>query len=100
MRQILEATETVGSTFMLRGGAPTWNGPQDILARQQVILDVHTGGTWVVQERMPGRIWIDSDIEFSDVGVKAFWASPELEYRLNGGTAGAEAFTTGAWRVV
>ena len=100
MRQILEATEVEGMTFMLRGGAPTYSGPQDLLSRQQIILDVHTGGVWTLQARMPGRTWIDSDITFSDVGIKAFWASQELEHRLIGGAVGAEAFTTGAWRVV
>ena len=98
MKQILEATDAEGKIFMFRGGAPTYTGPQDILSRQQAIVDVHTGGTWTLQERVPDRTWIDSDITFDDVGVKAFWASQEMEYRLSGGTIGAEAFATGVWR--
>ena len=100
MRQILEATDAEGKIFMFRGGAPTYTGPQDILSRQEVIIDIHTGDTWTLQERVPGRTWIDTDIIFEDVGVKAFWASQEMEYRLSGGTIGAEAFATGVWRAI
>ena len=100
MRQILESTEAEGSTFMLRGGAPTYSGPQDLLSRQLVHMEVHTGGSWTVQSKRPGSaIWVDTDISFTGIGQKAFWASQEFEYRVAGGTVGAEAHATGVWRV-
>ena len=98
MRQILETTQATGSVFMVRGGAPTFSGPQDLLSRQQVLLDTHAGGVWTLQVKSPGDVWIDTDIAFSDMGVKAFWGSPELEYRLSGGTVGTRAYATGVWR--
>ena len=100
MRMILDTTDTSpGSVFMVRGGAPTYTGPQDILSRQQVLVDTHTGGTWTLQVESPEGIWVDTDITFDDVGVKAYWATQELKYRLNGGAPGARAWSTGVWSV-
>lgn len=95
MQQILATTEAVSKTWKPRSGSHDWSGRADVTGRQQVIVDVHTGGTWTVQARIASDgIWIDTDITFDDVGIKAYWASNELEYRLSGGTLGAQAHVT------
>ena len=98
MRQILDITEATGSVFMVRGGAPTFSGPQDLLSAQIVIMDIHAGGTWNLEVRVPDGNWVPTGIELTSIDVHDFRSSGELEFRLTGGTVGARAYATGVWR--
>lgn len=85
MRKVLEKTEATGSVFKLYGGV------------QALILDSHAGGVWGLQIRGPNE-WINvSDMTFDANGVKMFHAVPGAEYRIAGGTKGAEAVVSGAY---
>lgn len=78
-QQILQATETTGSAFRVPGG------------RVGILFEDDSGGTWTLQVRRSGGSWVSTTPTFTDNGVKFFVCSYELEYRLNGGTVGAQA---------
>ena len=93
---VLNTESAESAIFRLRTGGHNWQDRQDILSRQIVHLDVHTGGTWELESRVPGNAqWVGTSRTFTDIGQKAFWASTEFEYRLAGGTIGAQAYVTG-----
>ena len=100
MKQVLKADQLIGATFRVRTGNPTFTGSQDLAAIHHVLLTEHAGGTWELQARDPDDPddWVATDIEFDDNGIKTFHASPEVEYRLAGGTIGAKGKCTGVWR--
>ena len=102
MNQILKNDQATGASFRVRTGNPTFTGSQDLSAIHHVILTTHAGGTWVLQAHDPDDDddWLDTDINFTDNGIKSFNASPEIEYRLTGGTIGAKGKCTGVWRAI
>ena len=80
MKQILTATQTTSDETHLSGSLAF------------VILEGHAGGTWVLQIKGPVTdTWIDTDVDFTGSGIKAFDSNGELLYRLTGGTVGAVA---------
>ena len=78
--KILGATQSIGDKWPAIGGI------------YYVVLDDHSGGTWTVQILTPLGNWIDTDLTFTDNGVKRFDACPGFFYRINGGTDGASAW--------
>ena len=82
MKKILESTETTGQPFRAAGG---------VLIIQ---LEEHAGGTWRLEARSVSNptVWVEDEMTFTDDGRKAFYASPELDYRLTGGAVGAVAY--------
>ena len=100
MNRILKDDQATGASFRVRTGNPTFSGSQDLASIHHILLTEHAGGIWVLQARDPDDPddWVDSDVDFDDNGVKSFHASPELEYRLTGGSMGAKGKCTGVWR--
>ena len=78
--QILDTADTTSDVFTPPGGVSF------------VLLSDHAGGTWQLQVRTPDGDWIDDEMEFTENGIQAWYGSPALAYRLNGGTAGAKAW--------
>lgn len=79
---ILTATQANGRVFKMGGGP--W----------AIKLKNHAGGTWVLQVRTPGETdadWVDTDVDFTDNGIKFYNSSNEFEYRMSGGSLGATA---------
>ena len=85
--KILEASETTGREFSVPSGE-----------RVQIAVEDHAGGTITLQYKsLKGTntwqdITGDGGVTFTDDGVKTFWSSPALTYRLSGGTVGAQAW--------
>ena len=96
---ILDVTDAIGQTFRLVDQLTLPGTTYFVLGRQEILVDLHVGGTWTLQIESPGGIWIDTDITFVDVGVKALWVTQSARYRLTGGVPGARAYVTGAWNV-
>ena len=98
--QILDTADAVGQSFRLVDDLTLPGTRYTVLGMQQIVVDIHTGGIWTLQHQSPAGVWIDTDITFTDVGVKGFYATQDGHYRLSGGSQGARAFVTGAWDVV
>ena len=79
-KKILDIAQVTGDVFKPIGGPSV------------ILLSGHTGGTWTLQVENPNGIWQDTAISFTAVGDQGFRLSPELSYRLSGGTVGAEAW--------
>ena len=80
--KVLEATESEGQPFRLRGG------------RYQIIVDA--GGSSVnlkveIPDSDPPE-FIDANHDWSGDGVQTMWLSLESRYRLDATPAGAEAW--------
>ena len=83
MNQILIATQGTSDIWLFSGKDGT------------IVLTNHAGGTWTLQVEAPDATWIDTDVTFTDNGIKAdFVTTPGLRYRLNGGDAGATAWAS------
>lgn len=86
MKQVLHATQTTSDVWTSTGAG-------------DIILDSHAGGTWTLQVESPGGNWIDTDVTWTDDGIKTtFKQTQGLRYRITGGTAGARAWTDAALR--
>ena len=97
MDYILDVGDAIGKPFRLRNGAPTFSGPQDLLSRQVILMDIHNGGTWVLEMESTAGLWTPvSGVAFTEVDAHAYWATSQLRFRLNGGVMGARAETTGS----
>ena len=100
LRQVLYAADDDGKAFRVSAGtaAAYTSLNQNLLGRQQVILQDHAGGTWKMQFRLRGQAdWVDvgdSVVAFATAGIVTIFVTPELEYRLTGGTSGANAWVT------
>lgn len=60
-----------------------------------ILIGSHAGGTWKVQVRDPDDTeWIDDDpaLEASGSQIVIWHGSPELRYRIVGGSVGAKAW--------
>ena len=71
---ILAATQQIGNVF---------NG---INGYAQVLLsNAQTGVKYTLQVLYPGSTnsWIDTDVTFSDNGIKTFYMQPDLTYRMH-----------------
>ena len=90
--EILKATETTGAAFGLPGQVC------------QIVLEEHAGGTWTLQySRDKGVSWKDVKGDATDTAytwdsdaIQTLYGSPQLRYRLTGGTVGAIAFAIAA----
>ena len=82
--QILENTQGEGSS--VKGGSGI----------QFVQVDDHAGETWTLQYQQPDGGWEDTDITFTDSGIKEYQSNFGTRYRLSGGTVGAVGYITGA----
>ena len=72
----------IGATFKLI------HGPQ-----QLVIQDFQTGNLWILYARTSETTeWIDTNIQFTGAGIVRFEAIEQVEYKIEGGAVGAEAF--------
>ena len=83
-RQILDATAATSDVFRVSPGG-----------QYQLIVTEHAGGTWQLECRISkDHDWISvgSDGEFSADGIKSMFLNSECEWRLSGGTMGAEAY--------
>ena len=96
--QVLKEDQITGASFRIRTGNPTFIGSQDIPNICHIQLRDHAGGTWTLQDQAPDESWDDTDIAFDANGIKSFHASPEIPYRITGGTVGAKAWCTNVWR--
>lgn len=82
---ILEATDAVGDSFRLDGEF------------KQIHMHTHNGGTWTLQvaraeaDPTDDDNWVDTNIGFVDKGIKRFGSSPDVQYRMHGGTLGGAA---------
>ena len=86
MEQILAAAQTTSGEFP---------APTSLMA---VELTGHAGGTWTLQVEGLDDVWYDvADIEFTDNGIFFVRTIPGRNYRLTGGTAGAQAWA-GRWK--
>ena len=99
MRQVLFEADANGKAFSVASGTTSMTSFNlNLLSRQMVILEDHAGGTWKMQFRRVGQnAWLDvgdSVVNFTDNGIVTVFTTAELEYRLNGGTAGANAWCT------
>ena len=85
--KVLEATDAaMGREFSCPGGPI------------EISLEDHAGKTYTLQLKTPSGTWIDTDITFTDEGVKDFRSvsSRKVRYRLKtGGVAGAVAWVYG-----
>lgn len=80
-KQCLFNTQTTGDIF------------NDVIGIVQVTIDDHAGGIWTVQRKGPrSDNWIDLDVTFVDNGAKVFYVAPGVNYRIDGGTAGATGY--------
>ena len=95
MIKVLDNDQTTGKVIHFRTGNPNDVGPRFIVGVQSIILTGHAGGTWTLQCQAPNGTWVDSNVTFDDNGIKDFYGWPEVDYRLNGGDVGAEAWATG-----
>ena len=90
--EILKSTEATGSVFGLPGQVC------------QIALEDHAGGTWTLQySRDKGTTWKDIMGDATDTAytwdsdaILTLWGSPQLRYRLTGGSVGAIAFAIAA----
>ena len=83
-RQILANTEATSDVFKLDPGG-----------HYQLIVTEHAGGVWQLEGRISkDHDWISvgSDGEFTGDGIKSMFLNGEMEWRLTGGTVGAEAY--------
>ena len=85
IEQVLAATDTEGSEF---------RATED---RVFLLMEGHAGGEWKLQIKTPAGTWMDiaddsGGVSFDSNGIQFFYAQAWLPYRLNGGTAGAEAW--------
>ena len=81
----LAATQTEGSEFSVN---------ED---RVFILMEGHAGGEWILQIKTPNGTWMDiaddsGGISFDSDGLQFFYAQAWLNYRLNGGTVGAQAW--------
>ena len=81
MIKILEKTETTGSEFRHPGGVALIG-----------LGSFQAGAEWRVQAQLPGGEWVDDQPSFSAGGVIVWYGSPEIMYRITGGSVGAEAW--------
>ena len=80
--EILKSTEAIGSVFRLPGQVC------------QIAVEDHAGGIIKLQySRNSGVNWVDvgTDYEWDSDAILTLWGSPQLVYRLTGGTQGAVA---------
>ena len=87
--QVLGAGQDASSAFSLLPGQ--W----------AIQMPVHAGGTWILQARQEelreegGEVWVDTDVEFSEIGIIRFHAPEGIDFRLSGGMKGAVAHVHG-----
>ena len=95
-RQVLSADQDTSAVFWCDGGNPGFIGDQTLVTQQLVLLTGHAGGEWTVEVQHPDdeTKWVSTNVVFSEDGMLPFWASPEFNYRIDGGTRGAEAWVT------
>ena len=84
---VLEADQQTGAEFRPSG------------KEEMILLAGHVGGTWVLQVKTPDGEWINTDVDFTNDGIKAFMSTPNFAYRMNTDDAanvGARAWATGS----
>ena len=85
--KVLESTDAaMGREFSCPGGP------------MEISVEDHAGGTYTLQIKTPSGRWLDTDITFTDNGVKDFrsTSSRKVRYRLQtGAVAGAVAWVYG-----
>ena len=59
----------------------------------------YPGGMWELEQQMPSGVWVGQDITWANYGSQRFLAVAGVRYRITGGTAGVEAFTSGSQAV-
>ena len=86
MAEVLATTrDSPGESFDLPSGGT-----------QSIECDTHNGGTWTLQKMSEGGTWIDTDVDFTGVGIQFFHVpAGGASYRMNGGTTGARVYCTG-----
>ena len=86
MREFLLASQTTSNNIEVGGKRLVCT----------IILTSHAGGTWQLQAMAPDGTWIDiPNVTFRDNGIYSDLSlDPGLQYRLNGGTAGARAWVS------
>ena len=90
-RKILEAADSTSAPFY----GPGENG--------YILLVDHAGGTWQLEQQVPGRDpaeWVyvgsaSNPLQFTGNGVLSFYSDKDAVLRLTGGGAGAEAWLYG-----
>ena len=73
-----------------------WGG---ISGELYIILNPHTGGTWVVEIKDPDGEWVNispTSGGMDEAGMYWYKSSAAIRYRLSGGTLGAKAWVTNA----
>lgn len=82
MTEVLSTTDTTGS-FTATGGHTT------------VLVDTFVDGNpWILQVESPNKVWVNTDIVFTGVGIQDFTTVAGLAYRLSGGAMGARAYVS------
>ena len=86
MLKILESTAATSDAF----GSPG--------TRVTLLIDTHAGGVWRMETLTPAGNWVAvTSADLLDAsGEWNFWPRPGGEYRLTGGTVGAQAWVSGA----
>ena len=83
MTEILSTTDASGDAFAATGGHTT------------VLLDTFVeGNPWILQVESPNKVWVNTDIVFTGVGIQDFTTVAGLSYRLSGGAMGARAYVS------
>ena len=83
-RRILSPADASSEVFKVEPGG-----------QYQLVVSGHSGGEWVLQVRTAdGEPWISTgtDGTFSSDGIKSMYLNQDVEYRLEGGSKGADAF--------
>ena len=83
MDKVLETTQSVGKTFQL---------PGEVCG---ILVLTHQGGEWVVEVEHPDTLGTWQALAsptFDEADLKPIRGFAELNYRLNGGAQGAEAW--------
>ena len=84
--KILASDQTTGGAFRAAAGAHI------------ISLAGYSGSTaWTLQQKHPEQVsgadvWLDSNVTFTESGIKSVILSNAYEYRLTGGTVGASAY--------
>lgn len=81
-KKILESNEAVGDAFLIEHP-------------RAFIVMKHAGGTWNLEILLPDGTWLNigaGGVQFTSGGLFHFYAVPAMNYRLRGGSVGAEAW--------
>ena len=85
MAKLLETRETEGQPTRL---------PQGV--QVAYVPTFPEGETLVLQCRRESETdWVTTDVSFTDKGIKAFFSTPDLEFRFLATAVGAEAYIYG-----